>query len=299
MKKVYIYLFLTGVLFGSMEVALKVGGTTFNPIQLTFLRFLIGGIVLLPFALSDLKKRKVKLTKGDLGYLFFLGLICICFSMILFQIGIEKINANLAAMIFSINPVFTMIFAHFIVHEKFTKKKAIALGISIIGLIIVMNPSELVSGGNNGVYVLITLGSAILFGLYTAFGKKRIQKIGGVAQNSLSFLMGSGVLLIFLVITKKPIIQGISLETIPLLLYTGVFVTGLGYYYYLKIIEVAGPSKASIAFFIKPMVAPVFALVLLDEPITFNIFVGLLFILLGSYINLAKSSRLFGIRKLD
>nr|WP_320026986.1 DMT family transporter [uncultured Acetobacterium sp.] len=299
MKKVYIYVFLTGMLFGSMEVALKIGGATFNPIQLTFIRFLIGGLFLLPFAIRDLKKRQVKLTRGDMGYLFSLGFICICFSMVLFQIGLMGINASLAALIFSINPVFTMVFAHFIVHEKFTKKKSIALTISIVGLIIVMNPQKLISGDNNIWFLLMTLVAAIAFGLYTAFGKKRIGKIGGVAQNSFSFLMGSAILLVMLIITGEPILQGISMETAPLLFYLGVCVTGIGYYFYLKTVEISGPSTASVAFFIKPMVAPVFAMVILGETITANIGVGLIFILFGSFINLTDGDKLVRMFRLE
>lgn len=299
MKKVYIYVFLTGVLFGSMEVALKIGGASFNPIQLTFIRFLIGGLILLPLAIRDLKKREVRLTRGDVGYLFLLGFICICFSMILFQIGVMGINANLAAMIFSINPVFTMVFAHFLVNEKFTTKKTIALLISIIGLIIVMNPQKLFTGENNFGYLLITLVAAVSFGFYTAYGKKRIAKIGGVAQNSLSFLMGSAVLLVALLLSGEPVLQGVSFQTLPMLIYLGVCVTGIGYYFYLKTVEIAGPSTASVAFFIKPMVAPGFALVILGEPITLSIAVGLVFILLGSYINLTDGDKLVRMFRLE
>jgi drug/metabolite transporter (DMT)-like permease len=299
MKKVYIYVFLTGVLFGSMEVALKIGGASFNPIQLTFIRFLIGGLILLPLAIRDLKKREVRLTRGDVGYLFLLGFICICFSMILFQIGVMGINANLAAMIFSINPVFTMVFAHFLVNEKFTTKKTIALLISIIGLIIVMNPQKLFTGENNFGYLLITLAAAVSFGFYTAYGKKRIAKIGGVAQNSLSFLMGSAVLLVALLLSGEPVLQGVSFQTLPMLIYLGVCVTGIGYYFYLKTVEIAGPSTASVAFFIKPMVAPGFALVILGEPITLSIAVGLAFILLGSYVNLTDGDKLVRMFRLE
>lgn len=299
MKKVYIYVFLTGMLFGSMEVALKIGGATFNPIQLTFIRFLIGGLFLLPFAIRDLKKRQIKLTAGDMVYLFSLGFICICFSMVLFQIGLMGINASLAALIFSINPVFTMVFAHYIVHEKFTKKKAIALAISIIGLIIVMNPQKLVSGDNNIWFLLMTLVAAISFGLYTAFGKKRIAKIGGVTQNSFSFLMGSATLLVVLIITGEPILEGISIDTAPLLFYLGVCVTGIGYYFYLKTVEIAGPSTASVAFFIKPMIAPVFAMAILGETITVNIGVGLIFILFGSFVNLSDGDKLVRMFRLE
>jgi len=299
MKKSYGYVLLTALLFGSMEVALKIGGVTFDAIQLTFIRFFIGGLILLPFAIRDLKKRQVILTRGDLGYLFVLGFVCICISMLLFQVGVMNINANLAAMIISINPVFTMIFSHFLVNEKFTWKKALVLIISIIGLIIVMNPSKLMSGENNIWFVLVTLVAAISFGFYTAFGKKRIGKLGGLTLNSVSFLMGSGTLLLMLIATGGPILQGISLETTPLLLYLGVFVTGIGYYFYVKIIEISGPSTASIAFFIKPVIAPVIAFFILREAITLNIVIGLVFILLGCTINLVQTDKLLSILNLN
>jgi drug/metabolite transporter (DMT)-like permease len=299
MKKVYIYVFLTGMLFGSMEVALKIGGATFAPIQLTFIRFLIGGLFLLPFAIGDLRKRQITLSIGDLGYLLILGLICICFSMVLFQVGLMGINAGLAALVFSINPVFTMVFAHFLVNEKFTKKKTIALVISIIGLVVVMNPEKIFSGANNIWYLLMTLLAAVSFGFYTAFGKKRIGRIGGVAQNSLSFLLGSAILMAMLLGTNQPILQGISVEKLPLLFYLGVCVTGVGYFFYLKAVEISGPSMAAVAFFIKPMVAPIFALIILGEAITLNIGIGLVIILLGSYINLTDGDKLVRMFRLE
>ena len=46
MKKAYIYVLITALLFGTMEVSCKIGGSDLDPFQLTFLRFLIGGLVL-------------------------------------------------------------------------------------------------------------------------------------------------------------------------------------------------------------------------------------------------------------
>lgn len=286
MKKSYVYVIITAFLFGTMEVALKIAGADFNPVQLTFIRFLIGGIMLLPFAVRDLRKREYKLTKGDWLYLLALGVICICISMALFQIGVTMVNANLAAIIISMNPVFTMIFAHFLVNEKFTKRKAVVLVFNIIGLIIVSNPVKILKGGSSIVGILVTLVASISFGLYTAFGKKRIGKIGGLAQNSFSFILGSLVLLIFLIITGTPVIKGIDKSNIILVIYLGFFVTGIAYYCYLKAIELEGPSTASIAFFIKPFFATFVAYLFLKEPITINIVVGLIFILIGSTINM-------------
>ncbi len=53
MKKAYIFVILTAFLFGTMEVACKLAGSELDPFQLTFLRFAIGGLILLPFAVAS------------------------------------------------------------------------------------------------------------------------------------------------------------------------------------------------------------------------------------------------------
>ena len=145
-RKSILYIVLTAFCFGTMEVASKLGGASFDSIQLVFLRFVIGGLILLPFAVHDLKKKNYRLTLSDWLYLLALGAVCVCISMAMFQIGVKRINANLASIIISMNPLFTMIFAKFIVDEPFTKKKALVLVISFAGLVIVVNPATLIVG---------------------------------------------------------------------------------------------------------------------------------------------------------
>ena len=54
-KKEVLYIILTALLFSTMEVALKVAGNDLDPFQLTFIRFFMGGLFLLPFALKEMK----------------------------------------------------------------------------------------------------------------------------------------------------------------------------------------------------------------------------------------------------
>ena len=289
-KQSSLFVLLTAFAFGTMEIALKIAGNAFTALQLTFLRFLIGGLILLPFALKDLKRRAYHLTPGDWVYLLALGVVNICFSMTLFQIGVMMTNASLAAVIISINPVFTMLFAHFIVHDYFTRKKAVVLILSLIGLVIVANPENLLHG--NGVQgVLIVLAASIGFGFYTALGKKRVNQIGGLAQNSFSFLLGSVVEFLILLFRGEPILSGITVHSVWVLLYVGVVVTGFGYVCYMKAIELSNPSTASIAFFIKPIVAIALSALILSEPITWNVIAGTLLILIGCLYNLKQSSK--------
>ena len=270
---------LTALAFGTMEISLKIAGSAFTPFQLTFLRFLVGGILLAPLAFRDIKKRNIHLIPSDWGYLAVLGLINICFSMILFQIGVNMSNAGLAAIVFSSNPVFVMIFSYFIIHEAFTRKKMITLVLSIIGLIIVANPVAIIESGNFGLCISAT--AAVGFALYTTLGKLRIEKLGGNVENSFSFLIGCVFLLVVLLFHGDPIFSGINSQTILPLLYCSFVVTGLGYLCFMKAIELTGPSNASFAFFLKPVIALILSAIILSEPITLNAVVGLVLIIAG------------------
>ena len=208
-----------------------------------------------------------------------LGLINICFSMILFQIGVNMSNAGLAAIVFSSNPVFVMIFSYFIIREAFTRKKAITLVLSLVGLIIVANPVHIIESGNFG--LCVSLAAAVSFALYTTLGKIRIGKLGGNVENSFSFLIGCVFLLVILIVHGDPILGGINSTTIWPLIYCSLVVTGFGYLCFMKAIELTGPSNASFAFFLKPVIALILSAIILSEPITLNAVVGLVLILAG------------------
>lgn len=291
MKNVLLYIIISAVFFSTMEVVLKIAASGLDPFQMTFTRFFWGGLVLFPFALKELKRRNIKLSMGDYTYFMILGILGILFSMTFFQFGVIYTKASTAAVVFCINPMFTMIFAHFIAGEKITAKKGIALIISLAGLIFIMNPFNMDSGENfKG--ILFSLTSAVFFGIYSAYGKRRIGKYGGIAQTSISFIIGSLILMCMLLFIGRPIISGITIDNIVLVIYVSIFVTGIGYFAYFKAMEKSNAVFASLVFFVKPALAPIFAVLILSESITWNVIIGILLILIGSYITLGTGKLL-------
>ena len=57
MRKGYLYILITTVMFTSYEVVLKYIAGQLNAVQLAFCRFSVGFLILLPLALHTLKKR--------------------------------------------------------------------------------------------------------------------------------------------------------------------------------------------------------------------------------------------------
>lgn len=284
MKKVIIYICLTAFLFSTMEVALKTGGSDLDSIQLTFLRFLIGGIILFPLGMTELRKKDVALTKGDIGWICLVGIMGIPISMLCFQLGVERCNAATAASIICLNPLFTMVIAHLFTSEKMTRNKAIAFAIGLVAAVFMIRPWD-VQEGNTIPGMIYMMVSSITFAAYTVMGKRTIGKVGTFAQTSVSFIVGSMVLLVALFILKRPVLAGVT-DNWMIVLYVGVFVTGIGYLTYFLAIRYSDATTGSIAFFIKPAIAPFMAMFFLMESILWNTVVGVVLLLSASFITL-------------
>lgn len=290
MKKVIIYIIISAFLFGTMEVALKITGNDLDAFQTTFLRFLIGGIVMLPVAIAEMKKNSTKLSLKDWLYLLLLGVVCVPGSMILFQLGIMASNASTAAVLFSINPMFTVVFAHFLTKDdKFTKGKVLSIILGALGIVMMIRPWD-IQEGNTIQGALMLIVAAAIFGLYSVLGGKSVKRIGTFTQTSFSFIFGSLILLIFLIIADKPIVAGIA-ENWLIIIYLSVFITGAGYLFYFLAIKNSNATTGSIVFFLKPVIAPVIAVVVLGEVITWNMYVGIAMILAASYIIIREKKR--------
>lgn len=287
MKKVALYIFLAAFFFGTMEISLKLAGSKLDQMQLTFLRFMVGGLLLLPFALSEIKRKEIKINFKDYLYMLILGIICIPMSMVLFQLGVMKANAATAALIMCVNPLFTMFFAHFLIHEKMNRYNVIALLLSLTGILFMVNPFNM-QEGNTVEGILLVLGGAALFGLYSVMGKISVGKIGSMVQTSISFIFGSLVLLVILLIIDKPVIAGVWPENIWIVLYLSVFVTGLAYLFYFQAIAESNATTGSVAFLIKAAIAPTLAVIILREPMELHSIIGIVLVLAGATMNILQ-----------
>lgn len=281
--KGYVFIMLTAVIFSTMEISGKMLAGEIDSFQLTFLRFLIGGLMLLPFAVRDIRAKNLILKKDDYVYFVITGLLCVPLSMAFLQLAVVYTKASLAALIFSTNAVLTVPFAYLILKESVNKKMCISILISIIGLLFILNPFGMTVNLKGLMFGIL---SALTFSLYTVITKKRIGKYGGYVFNFMTFIIGDAILLLMLVLFKMPIIHGVTSSNIIVILYMGIVVTGLGYIFYLGAIKETSAVASSAVFLIKPALAPVLSLLFLGETLSPNAIVGILLILAGSYVGI-------------
>ena len=283
LKKGILCIFIATIAFSTIEIVAKtIHGI--DPLQMNFIRFFIGGIFLLPFALKELHKRKLKLTLNDFLFFALTGIIGVTISMCFFQTAVVFTKASIVAVIFSTNPIFTAPLAFLLLKEKLNVSKILSLAVSIIGVLLIFNPFSINPDLKGMLFALI---SAICFSLYTVISKKRIAKYGGLILSTFSFLIGVTVLLLFLLLIGKPIVSGISLTNILPLLYLGIFASGIGYLSYFTAMKYTSAITASTVFFIKPALASILSFFILGEHLSFIAIIGIGLIIVASVIMLA------------
>ncbi len=289
MKKGIIYSLITAILFVTLEPVSKLISNDVNPYAITFWRFLIGSLILIPPAVAKIRKNNIRITIKDILIMSGLGILFICVSMVTLQLAVKKADSpSLIAIIFSSNSVFTILFAKILVkEEKITKNKLIALVLGIAGVILCAD----FSSGTNAVSMAYALAAALSFSLYTALSRKYMTKLSGVIQSAGAFLTGSIILFAFLVSGGVDISLTFETDTVLILIYLGLFVTGIGYASYFLAMEKGGAIMASLAFFIKPLLTPFVTLVINGIVPDIKVFIAVGFILAASYFAVYRKSK--------
>lgn len=286
MKSGMIYALITAILFVTLEPVSKLIAADVSPYAITFWRFLIGSLILVPPAIRKIKKNNIKITLKDLGLMTALGILFICVSMVLLQLGVKKADSpSLIAIIFSANSVFTILFAVMLIkEERFTKNKVIALLLGIVGVLAITD----LKASTNLTSVLLGVLAALSFSIYTVLSQKYMKKLGGIIQSAGVFLTGSIILLLALLVLGVDVSPTSDPGNLAILVYLGLLVTGVGYASYFLAIEKGGAIMASLAFFIKPILTPFVTWIINGIVPDFKVFLAVALIMGASYFAVYK-----------
>ena len=256
------------------------------PFWLAALRFIITGAVLIIPAFCSLRRRKISLRRNDWIILCGLGLIGVTAMSAFFHLAILYLPANIAALVFSCNPVFVVLFAAVILKEKITAQKLGAAILSLGGIIILAAAR---TGAISPRGLLLMIFALLAFAVYTVLFKKAAPRYGALPITALASLTGGLFLL--------PLAIGI--ERWPFAAYTGVdwigisylalIGTALAYFLFIYGISRVEAGIGSMTFFLKPFLAALFSWMLLDETITAPILAGGAFILAGMVVALFRN----------
>lgn len=288
----YTYLLITIILFSSMEVAGRMIYSTVGPLTMTFLRFFIGFILIFFFILFNREERSIlRMIKiRDLFSIFLLGFINVFLSMMLLQIAVHKGNASIPAILISSNPLFVYLIVN-IKTKRFLRSHIIKIITGIAGITGVILFSQENGLSNPFTAFSLSLVASMLFALYTTMAPPLVNKFSNLTVTGISFLSGTVCYIPFIFIFEDfSKISMMNFKEISILLYMGIFITGIGYLFFFEGLKRIQVHIGSLVFFLKPVFALIFSYILLKESIHPMQIAFILLILYGTMPDLRKKN---------
>jgi len=291
MKRGYLYILGAIVLFSTIEVVAKYlqtgagAASQVGPQQVATLRFLFGAAFILILLLGQRQGRFIaEAVRADGLPIALLGAIGVFLTFFLLHEGIQSTSASTAAVIFSMNPVFTVLIASIVLRERLGMVGWLGVGLGLVGAFIAVTGfrfSGLFSRDDflGGILVLV---SATTWSLYTVYGKRYSERYGSLV---LSFLtMAAGSLLLAVLLTAEggwAEMAGYNLRAWAWLLYLGVVTVGIGYILYFEGMRRVPASRGASLFYLKPVLALLLAHFALGEPISYTLLLASVMVAFG------------------
>lgn len=247
------------IIFGLNVVLCKdiANSAAVNPFVLFTLRA-VGASAM--FWLLSLFAPKEKMAKGDLWKIALASFLGLFLTQTCFLVGITMATSIDCAIIGTLGPVFTMIFAYFFVGEPITGKKAGGVTLSLAGvLLLIFNSVH--SGGASATTplgIVMLLMNSLTFSMYLGIFRPLISRYSVITFMKWAFLFS---LLMSLPLSAKGLVTT-DFAAIPVnvrweIVFLIVFATVIAYYlipYGQKYIR---PTLVSMYNYLSPIIATV------------------------------------------
>ena len=283
--KNFLLIVLLAALWGPSFLFIKIAIEFFPPITLTAIRVGVAAAVLFVI----LKIRKAPLPKLSKIWKKFsiAALLQSAIPFTLFAVGEKSIDSSLAAIICGASPLFTMVLAHFYIQDdKFTKVKVIGSITGFLGLFILVAPS-MTLGLSSTLGIIEVLIAASCYAIAFVFVKKTLNFKDfallaiPMLQLFFSFLFLMPLSLIF---ENYATIKSASGEAILSTIALSFLGTAFAFVIYYKIIAVTSATYASMVNYIVPIFGAILGMIVLDEKLTWNSYLGCILIIFGVMI---------------
>lgn len=255
-----------------------------DPYSLLVIRFGIGALFLLLLLL--LQRHRLQISIKYVPHLLVLGILGVFVHQVLQATALLTIYASAAGWLISFSPIFTVILSMLFLHEKMSLTKAVGMVMAITGVLII---SSTRSGQSfqfaMNIGFLLMILSTLNWAVYSVLLKSLKIPYPPLFVTFYMCLLG-------LILTTPFIIRNRGWENLSLLnhaewahlLFLGVFVSGIAYWYWGKALEVLEASKVSMFLYLEPIATLIAAVLLLQEKVLFISVAGGIIIIIGVII---------------
>lgn len=277
---------ILGFIWGIPYLFLKVAVEEISPAVVVLGRVGIGALILLPIALH---RRVLFIPRKYWPFVLLYAVTELIGPWYFITAAEQKITSGLAGLLIATTPIWAALLASIFGDKSvWHTSRLFGLIVGFIGVIAVVGIESL-SGRQDivaiGMVILAAMGYAYAINMIT----RRIPDVSGLGLNTWAMIITAIAFLPFAIATWPATTP--SLEAMGSVVVLGVVCTAIAFVVFFKLVAEVGPPRASLITYLNTAVAVLLGVVILDEPFTLGIAIGLPLVLIGSYFASRKVNR--------
>ena len=273
------------VLWAVSFVATKVALGAAPPLSVVTLRLLISAACFVPWLLPREGRRSVPDRRRFLR-LAGLSLLGTGLHYGLQTVGLQYTTASNASLYAVTAPITILLLSALLLGERVTGRKALGVGLAVVGVLLVMGPETLFSlelGGHVKGDVLV-LVSIVMWGLFTVFGKPITDEIGALRVTAWVTVIGALWMIPVGWLEARSTgfdLAGLTLEAWGAIAFLGVGCSFLATLLYFVALQRTESQKVGVYLYTIPPMTAVVAVLYLGEVVTGGLVIGAALVMAG------------------
>ncbi|NJC97104.1 MAG: EamA family transporter [Anaerolineales bacterium] len=253
-------------IWGGMYVVSKVVLDVIPPFALLALRLILGALVLGIFIAL---RKGVQFTRKQFRDSFLVGIVGYGISLGFQFVGTKLSTASNGALVTSATPAFVLLFAPFLLNERSTPRRILALIVSSLGVLAVIDPRNADFSSSLFMGNLSLIAAALTWALYSVLVRRVTQNADLLISSTIMLTAGipSSLLFGFFEIDQLGI-GAITPGIVGGILFLGVISTALAMFLWNFAFAELPAAVASLTFFAQPVVGTLLGWFFLGETIT-------------------------------
>lgn len=277
-RKGWILFTLVGLLWGVPYLFMKVAVEELSTPMIVFTRLMIGAALLVPLALRE---GSLKSALKYWRYILLYAVLEMVIPWSLITSSQRDLSSGVVALLIATVPIWATLFAHQTGDSTAAHRVRIfGIIIGLIGITLIVGIESISDFGNIRALLQILVAAASYAWAVNMITRKA-PGISGIAINGIAMMISSVIFAPFAIANRPETLP--SLEVTLSMLGLGVLCSGIAFWVYFVVLDEIGPARASLVVYPNTAVAVVLGIVILREPITLAILIGLPLVLVGSY----------------
>ena len=277
-------LFLTmSAIWGIPYLLIKVAVDEVSPVMVVFARCVVGAALLLPWTIA---KGQLRPALRHWRALLLFTALEMALPWLLLSYAEQSLSSSLTGLLVATVP-FVAALAGLLAgeEERLTPVRLLGMAIGVVGIAVLLGLD--VEGVNLLALVAVAL-TVIGYATGPLVISRALPEVPGAAASSVALLVTAVVYAPFAV-PQVDQLAGASSPALLSLVGLGAICTALALALFFVLIREVGPQRALVITFVNPAVAVLLGVLLLDEPFTLGIAIGLPVVLVGCVLATRRS----------